>query len=219
MRKWTRSTASVLAVALVFPACSSLNKTQKGAIIGAAAGAGAGAVVGGKLGSTAKGAIIGAAVGGVAGAAIGAQMDKQAKELAMDVEGARVERVGEGIAVTFESGLLFDFDSDVIRGAARDNLVNLANSLKKYPKTDLMIVGHTDSMGADAYNQALSERRARAAKAFLISQGVASDRVQVAGRGEAEPIAENETDAGRSQNRRVEVAIYASEEMRKSAGN
>src|SRR5687767_4327967 len=132
MMKWTRSTASVLAIALVLPACG-LNKTQKGAVIGAAAGAGAGAVIGGKLGSTAKGAIIGAAVGGVAGAAIGAQMDKQAKELAMDVEGARVERVGEGIAVTFDSGLLFDYDSDAIKGNARSNLVNLANSLKKYP--------------------------------------------------------------------------------------
>ena len=219
MKKWTRSTASMLAVAMVLSACSSLNKTQKGAVIGAAAGAGAGAVIGGKLGSTAKGAIIGAAVGGVAGAAIGAQMDKQAKEIAMDVEGARVERVGEGIAVTFESGLLFDYDSDVIKGNARDNLVNLANSLKKYPKTDLMIVGHTDAMGSDSYNQGLSERRARAAKAFLVSQGVASDRVNIAGRGEAEPIASNDSADGRSQNRRVEVAIYASEELRKNPGN
>ena len=220
MKKWNRSTASVLAIALVLPACSSLNKTQQGAIIGAAAGAGAGAVVGGKLGSTAKGAIIGAAVGGVAGAVIGQQMDKQARELAMDVEGARVERVGEGIAVTFDSGLLFAYDSDVIQGNARDNLVNLANSLKKYPKTDLMIVGHTDSMGADAYNQGLSERRARAAKNFLVAQGITADRVQIAGRGETEPIADNASTDGRSQNRRVEVAIYASEEMRKNpSGN
>ena len=220
MRNWTRSTASVLALALVLPACSSLNKTQKGAVIGAAAGAGAGAVIGGKLGSTAKGAIIGAAVGGVAGAAIGRQMDKQAQEIAMDVEGARVERVGEGIAVTFDSGLLFAYDSDVIQGNARDNLVSLANSLKKYPKTDLMIVGHTDATGSDSYNQALSERRARAAKSFLISQGVESDRVQIAGRGESEPIGSNESADGRTLNRRVEVAIFASEEMRKSvSGN
>src|SRR5262245_46570223 len=103
MQNWTRPTALTLAVALALPACASLNKTQKGAIIGAASGGAVGAVVGGKLGSTAKGAIIGAAVGGVAGAAIGRQMDKQAEELAGDIKGARVERVGEGIAVTFDS--------------------------------------------------------------------------------------------------------------------
>ena len=219
MNQWTRKTATVLVAAASLSACASLNKTQKGAVIGAAAGGGAGAVIGGKLGSTAKGAIIGAAVGGVAGAAIGARMDKQAKELAMDVEGARVERVGEGIAVTFDSGLLFDYDSEVIKGAARANLVSMANSLKKYPDTDLMIVGHTDATGSDAYNQALSERRAQASKAFLVAQGVDAGRVQIAGRGEGEPIGSNDTADGRTQNRRVEVAIFASEAMRKSTGN
>ena len=211
--------ASVLAIALVVPACSRLNNTTKGAVIGAASGGAVGAVVGGKLGSTAKGAIIGAAVGGTAGAIIGSRMDKQAKELAMEIEGARVERVGEGIAVTFDSGLLFDFDSDVIKGAARDNLVTLAGSLKKYPDTDLMIVGHTDAQGSDAYNQSLSERRATAARNFLTTQGIAGTRVKVAGRGESEPLASNDSDAGRSQNRRVEVAIFASEELRKSVSS
>jgi outer membrane protein OmpA-like peptidoglycan-associated protein len=220
MKQWTRGTAGVLTLALVLPACSSLSKTQRGAIIGAASGGAVGAVVGGKLGSTAKGAIIGAAVGGVAGAAIGRQMDKQASELATDIEGARIERVGEGIAVTFDSGLLFAYDSDVVSPASRENLTNLAESLKKYPKTDVMIVGHTDNAGTDAYNQRLSERRASSAKNFLISQGVAANRIQIAGRGEAEPIDSNDSASGRAQNRRVEVAIFASEEMRKSvSGN
>jgi outer membrane protein OmpA-like peptidoglycan-associated protein len=218
MQKMTRTTAGALVLALALPACSSLNKTQKGAIIGAAGGGAVGAVVGGKLGSTAKGAIIGAAVGGAAGAVIGHRMDQQAKELAMDIEGARIERVGEGIAVTFDSGLLFDFDSDLIKGNAQSNLSKLAASLKKYPDTDLMIVGHTDAQGSDSYNQGLSERRAAAARAYLTSQGIAASRVKVAGRGESEPIATNDDESGRTQNRRVEVAIFAGEQMRKSSG-
>ncbi len=218
MNNWTRSTTGALLLALALPACSSLNKTQKGAIIGAAGGGAVGAVVGGKLGSTAKGAIIGAAVGGAAGAVIGHRMDQQAKELAMEIDGARVERVGEGIAVTFDSGLLFDFDSDMIKGNAQSNLAKLAESLKKYPDTDLMIVGHTDAQGSDSYNQGLSERRAAAARAYLVSQGIASTRVKIAGRGESEPIAGNDDETGRTQNRRVEVAIYAGDQMRKSSG-
>ena len=219
MKLWTRTTAGALALVFSASGCSSLNNTQKGAIIGAGGGAAVGAIAGAKLGSTAKGAIVGAAVGGVAGAAIGARMDRQAKELAMDIEGARVERVGEGIAVTFDSGLLFDYNSDVVKGASRENLTSLANSLKKYNDTDLMIVGHTDDIGSDSFNQGLSERRARAARTFLMSQGIASDRIRIAGRGESEPIAENTSDAGRSQNRRVEVAIFASEELRRSVSN
>ncbi len=219
MHKWTRPTAVMLVVALVLPACSSFNRTQKGAVIGAAAGAGAGALVGGKLGSTAKGAIIGAAVGGVAGAAIGRQMDQQARELAGDIKGARVERVGEGIAVTFDSGLLFDYDSEAIKGAAGKNLSNLAESLRKYPKTEVLIVGHTDATGSDSYNRGLSDRRARAGKNYLVSQGLAPERIKIAGRGESEPIDSNESVDGRSLNRRVEVAIFANSEMRRSVSS
>src|SRR5262245_38237297 len=217
MKTWTRSTASVLALALVLPACASMNSTQKGAIIGAAGGGTLGAIVGKKLGSTAKGAIVGAAVGGVTGAAIGRQMDRQAAELAMENPGARVERVGEGIAVTFDSGLLYDYDSDAVRGAARENLTNLAESLRKYAKTDVLIVGHTDNSGSDSYNYGLSERRARSARNFLVMQGVGTDRIQTAGRGEGEPVDTNDTADGRQQNRRVEVAIFASAEMRRTA--
>jgi len=207
----------VLALALIAaPSCASLNRTEKGAIIGAGTGATIGGIIGKNNGSTAKGAIIGAAVGGAVGAVIGRQMDKQAQELAQNIPGAKVERVGEGIQVTFESGLLFDFDSDRVREQAGTNLRNLAASLDKYPNTDLLIVGHTDSVGSDAYNQSLSERRARAAADYLASHHVAASRLRTAGRGESEPVATNDTDSGRSQNRRVEVAIYASEAYRNS---
>jgi outer membrane protein OmpA-like peptidoglycan-associated protein len=195
----------------------SLNKKESGAIIGATAGAAAGAMVGRANGSTAKGAIIGAAVGGSAGAVIGHQMDQQAKEIKQNIPGAIVERVGEGLQVTFESGLLFDYDSDVLRAPARQNLSTLASSLEKYPGTDLLIVGHTDAQGADSYNMTLSQRRAAAAATFLSSQGVARTRLRATGRGEAEPIASNDAEAERQKNRRVEVAIFANETLKAQA--
>jgi len=199
-------------------ACASLNKKEEGAIIGAGAGGAIGAVVGNQTGSTARGAIIGAVVGGVAGAVIGHQMDQQAKELRQNIAGATVERVGEGIQVTFASGLLYNIDSDYIRAEAATNLRNLAASLGAYPNTDLLIVGHTDSTGSDSYNQLLSERRARAASEYLVGQGVSGGRVRTSGRGEAEPVTTNSTDAGRQLNRRVEIAIYANSTARASSG-
>jgi outer membrane protein OmpA-like peptidoglycan-associated protein len=195
-------------------ACASMNKKQEGAVIGAAAGGAIGGVIGNQTGSTARGAIIGAVVGGAAGAIIGHQMDQQAKELSQSIPGATVARVGEGIAVTFESGLLFAFDSDQILPAAGTNLTELAKSLQRYPDSQLLIVGHTDAKGDDAYNQRLSERRSASAAAYLAAQGVARSRLAATGKGESEPIATNDTDAGQAQNRRVEVAIYASEAYR-----
>lgn len=211
-----RAGVAVLAFsALALSACASMNNKERGAIIGATAGATVGGVIGNNTtGSTAKGAIIGAVVGGAAGAVIGHQMDQQAKELAINIPGAKVERVGEGIQVTFDSGLLFDFDSDAIRADAGRNLVELARSLNKYPDSQLLIVGHTDSRGDDAYNQGLSYRRASSAASYLQSQGVARTRVSINGRGESEPVASNDTDSGRQLNRRVEVAIYASQAYR-----
>jgi outer membrane protein OmpA-like peptidoglycan-associated protein len=205
---------ALIVVALVAAACSSLSRTEKGAIIGAGAGGAIGGVIGNQTGSTTRGAIIGAAVGGTIGAIIGHQMDKQAEELAQNIPGATVTRIGEGIAVTFASGLLYDFDSDRIRAEAAQNLRNLSASLDKYPNTDLLIVGHTDAQGADSYNWDLSERRSRSAADYLAGQGVTRARLRTAGRGETEPIATNDSDAGRQQNRRVEVAIYASEAYR-----
>ncbi|HEV8456093.1 MAG TPA: OmpA family protein [Gemmatimonadales bacterium] len=197
---------------------SCASKTGTGAAVGAAGGAVVGGAIGAAAGSTVKGAIIGAVVGGAAGAIIGAQMDKQAKELEQNIKGARVQRVGEGIQVTFESGLLYDFDSDAVRTEAKANLRELAASLEKYPNTDLLIVGHTDQLGSAAYNQSLSERRARSAATYLVSQGVDGARMVTRGLGETEPVASNETEAGRQANRRVEVAIYASKEFRATAG-
>jgi outer membrane protein OmpA-like peptidoglycan-associated protein len=194
--------------------CASMNRKEKGAVIGAAAGGAVGGVIGNNTGSTARGAIIGAVIGGAAGAIIGHQMDQQAKELKLDIPGATVERVGEGIQVTFASGLLFDFDSDQIRAESAQNLRNLAASLNKYPKTELLVVGHTDALGSTTYNQDLSQRRANSASTFLAAQGVSSARVRASGRGEMEAVATNETEAGRQANRRIEVAIYASASAR-----
>lgn len=192
-------------------------KTQTGALIGVGGGAVIGGVVGKMAGNTATGAIIGAAVGGIAGAVIGHQMDKQATEIAQNIPGATVERVGEGIAVTFASGMLYDYDSDVLRPEAQSNLRSLANSLSKYPGSNILIVGHTDQTGSAGYNQSLSERRAASAANYLITQSVGSSRVTTRGVGEMEPAASNDTEAGRQTNRRVAVAIYASEAYRAEA--
>jgi len=223
MRKHVvRSTGTLLALLAFGSAsltgCASMNNKERGAVIGAGAGAAIGGVIGNNTGgSTAKGAIIGAVVGGAAGAIIGHQMDQQAKEIKQNIPGADVNRVGEAILVTFDSGILFDFDSSALRSEARSNLQSLANSLDKYPNTDILIVGHTDSKGTAEYNQRLSERRARAAGEYLMSLGVPASRLQMVGRGLTEPIASNDTEAGRQQNRRVEIAIIANEALRNQA--
>lgn len=217
MRISRNATASALMalVVLQVSACASWRNRDKGAAVGAAAGAGVGAIIGKQTGSTARGAIIGAVVGGAVGAVIGHQMDQQAKEIEQNIPGATVTRIGEGLAVTFASGLLYDFDSDAIKATAAQNLRTLAQSLTKYPNTDVLIVGHTDATGADSYNQTLSERRARSAQNFLVGEGVVPSRLRSAGRGETEPIASNGDEAGMAQNRRVEIAIYANEAARR----
>lgn len=210
--------ASATVMLLVAAGCQTLNtKKEQGAVIGAAGGAVLGGVVGHATGSTARGAIIGAAVGGAAGAIIGHQMDQKAKEIQAKVPGAVVTREGEGLVVTFESGLLFDFNSDQLRAASTKNLDNLASSLSEFGDSKLLLVGHTDSVGTDAYNLDLSRRRANAVASYLISRGVPSARVATSGRGETEPIAPNDTEADRQKNRRVEVAITAGETMKAQA--
>lgn len=210
--------AAVLLLPLSFSGCASMSKSERGAAVGGTAGAVLGGVIGNQTGSTARGAILGAAIGGAAGVLIGRQMDEQAEALEEEIPNAEVERVGEGIQVTFDSGILFDFDSYELRDVAREHLTNLASSLKEYADSEVLIVGHTDSSGADDYNQRLSENRANAAGNLLIRSGVAPSRVKMMGLGETEPVASNETDEGMQQNRRVEVAIFASEEYRKKAG-
>lgn len=223
MTKMLRSSGAIVALAAFLGAglagCStweSMNQKERGAVIGGAAGTAAGAVIGKQVGNTAAGAVIGAVVGGAAGGIIGHQMDQQADDLEDELD-ADVERIGEGIVVKFDSGILFDFDSDNLRPTARGNLTELAQSLREYPGTEVLIVGHTDAVGSDEYNMNLSYRRANSAAQYLQTQGIASSRVRTAGRGETEPIASNETDAGRQENRRVEVAIFASEEMQEEA--
>ena len=203
--------AAVSLALLSLPGCASLSRQEKGVVVGAGTGAAAGAAIGHANGSTSRGAILGAVVGGTIGGIIGHQMDQQAKELAQNIPSARVERVGEGIQVTFFSGLLFEFDSDRVLGESARNLRTLAKSLDKYPGSNLVIVGHTDSLGKSAYNLNLSERRARATAAYLTSQGILLERMKSEGRGETEPIADNSTEAGQARNRRVEVAIFASD--------
>jgi outer membrane protein OmpA-like peptidoglycan-associated protein len=204
--------------------CASLTRTERGAIIGAATGAAVGGVVGKYAGSTAKGAIVGAVVGGAAGAVIGREMDQRAERMATDIDNAKVERVGEGILVTFDSGILFDFDSAVLRANARTNLNELATSLGDMSDdVELLIAGHTDSVGTDDYNFGLSQRRAQSAADHIMTRGIPPARINITGLGESEPVATNDTAEGRQLNRRVEVAIYASDqyqdEVRRRVGN
>ena len=141
--------------------CASWNKTTRGAVIGGAGGAVLGGVIGHAAGNTILGAIIGAAVGGAAGAFIGNYMDKQAAEMQRDLEGAEIQRIGEGIKITFDSGILFDIDKSDLRPVSETNLAELAKILNKYPDTNILIEGHTDDTGTDDYNMALSKDRAQ----------------------------------------------------------
>jgi outer membrane protein OmpA-like peptidoglycan-associated protein len=206
--------ATLIALLLIVSGCASLSNTEKGAVIGSAAGAAGGAAVGKAAGGTAEGAILGAVVGGAAGAVIGQRMDKKAEELDEQLANADVERVGEGIKVTFDSGLLFDFDSAQLRNNAQRDLTEFASSMDDFEQTRILIVGHTDAKGSESYNQRLSEDRADSAAEHLIERGLSSDRITTMGRGETEPVATNETPEGRQQNRRVEIAIFADEEYR-----
>ena len=195
---------------------SKLSNQEKGAIIGAGTGAAAGAVIGNRSGNTAVGAIIGAAVGGTAGTLIGIYMDKQARELEQKVENAKVERIGEGIKITFDSGLLFGFDSYQISEATRKNLDNMAEVLNDYEETDILIEGHTDNVGETAYNQTLSVNRAEAVADYLRQDNVKRSRLVTKGYGEGQPIASNADASGQKLNRRVEVVITANEKLKKN---
>lgn len=195
------------------------NKTLSGGAIGATGGAVVGGVIGHQFDNKVLGAIIGAAVGGTAGALIGRHMDKQAEEMRRDLEGAKVERVGEGIKITFDSGILFDVDKADLRGQARENIDKLAVILNKYPDTNILVAGHTDASGSDEYNQKLSESRANSVANYTKGKGVVGARFTVVGYGETDPVASNDTAEGMQQNRRVEIAIFANEKMKKAAEN
>lgn len=217
MKNLTMSLLVVLSVAFIFTGCASWNKTQKGAVIGTTTGGAAGAVIGRASGNTALGAIIGAAVGGASGAVIGRQMDKQAEEIKKTVPDAKVERVGEGIVVEFNSSILFGFDKANLSDDAKANLDKLVVVLNNYADTDIEIQGHTDSKGSEAYNQDLSVQRARSVSYYLTDKNISPNRITVKGFGETIPKYENETENGRTQNRRVEFLITANEKMKAEA--
>ncbi|MEO6852083.1 MAG: OmpA family protein [Mucilaginibacter sp.] len=205
-------------IACVFnTGCHSVNKTQKGAAIGAGTGGVIGAFIGKSAGNTALGAIIGGAVGGTAGAFIGHTMDNQAAEIKQTVPGATVTRIGEGIIIKFDSCILFDVGKTDIKPAAQTNLQNLAVSFQKNQQTSILIIGHTDNTGTAEYNKDLSIRRAQAVKNYLTSGGVDGQRLSTGGKGETEPIADNNAAAGRAQNRRVEIVIIANDQLKTQA--
>lgn len=198
-------------------AVQSMNNTQKGAAVGTVAGGTLGAIIGNKAGNTAVGAIAGAAIGGVAGGLIGNKMDKQAKQIEETVAGAEVIRTDEAILVKFDSGILFDFDKTDLKTAAQENIKNLVVSLNDNPDTEILVIGHTDSRGTDQYNQGLSERRALAVKNYAVTQGLSGARMKTQGKSFHEPIADNETETGRAENRRVEIVIVANDKMKEDA--
>lgn len=206
----------VLVGAFLFMGCSASN-TVKGGAIGAGAGAVIGGVIGKQAGNTAVGAIIGAAVGGTAGALIGHYMDKQAEEIQKDIEGAKVERIGEGIKITFDSGILFETGKSSLQPTAKANIEKLSRILNKYEDTNILIEGHTDSDGTEEFNQTLSEARANSVSNYAKGQGVTGQRITTAGYGELQPIASNETTDGKRLNRRVEIAIFANDDLKEAA--
>ena len=207
----------IISFSAVTMGCAEWNRTQKGAAIGAGTGAAAGGIIGVATGHTVAGILIGAVVGGATGAIIGNYMDKQAAEIERDIEGAKVERIGEGIKITFSSGILFDVDQSKLKSQYQSELTELSKILNKYEDTNIMLVGYTDSTGPEEYNLKLSRKRADSVANYLSSQNVDSARFTTEGYGEAQPVATNDTAAGRAQNRRVEVAIWANEKLKEAA--
>lgn len=222
--------AVIMIVGSLFTSCEAVkntNKTQRGAAIGAAGGAILGGILGnnlGKGGKGAMGAVIGGVVGGVAGGVIGNKMDKQARQIDQAIPGAEVKRVGEGIQLVLnENAVRFDTNKSSLTAAAKTNLDKLVAVFNEYPDTDITIFGYTDSTGPADYNLKLSGERATSVKNYLASKGISSSRFTIQGMGIADPIADNGTVEGRSQNRRVEFAIVANAKMKadaeKEAGN
>ncbi|MFB9055485.1 OmpA family protein [Mariniflexile ostreae] len=205
-----------------FTNCKSVqnaNNKQKGAVIGAAGGSILGAIIGNNLGKGGKGelgAVIGGVVGGGAGVLIGNKMDKQAQKIEEEIPGAQVERVDNGIVLTFDenSGVYFATEKYNINEASRQSLDKLASVFQEYPDTNILIVGHTDSSGNDSYNMTLSKNRANAVTDYLKnSKGIKASRLTTHWFGEEQPVADNTTAEGRAKNRRVNIAIVPNEDM------
>jgi outer membrane protein OmpA-like peptidoglycan-associated protein len=219
------------AFTLLISGCSSVkktNKTQRGAAIGTAGGAVIGGIIGNNVGNknnTVLGAVIGGVVGGVAGGIIGNKMDRQAEKIKNEIPGAEVERVGEGIIVSFpdknpdgsKMGVYFDFNQSAITSNSKLALDKLVKIFNEYPETNILVEGHTDDKGTDSYNLSLSQKRADAVGSYLRTQGIASSRLTIKWYGETQPKVDNSTDANRAENRRVEFGIIANEKMKAEA--
>lgn len=218
-----RMFAILFASTLLFgcDAVKNANNKQKGAVIGSTGGAVIGGVIGNNTGdgNTALGAIIGGVVGGAAGAYIGDRMDKQAKEIEQEIPGAEVERVGEGINVTFDesSGVYFATDKYNINDKSQQTLNKLADIFEEYPNSNILVEGHTDNTGSESYNLTLSKNRAQAVTNYLLGQGLSAGRFETKWYGESQPKYDNSTAEGRAKNRRVELAIVANEELKEEA--
>lgn len=225
MRTFFKKTALV-ALTVIFvaglsscEATKNANNAQKGAVIGTAGGAILGAIIGNNAGKGGKGeigAVIGGVVGGTAGVLIGNKMDKQAQKIEEEIPGAKVERIDDGILVTFDenSGVHFETEKYNITATSEVMLTKLANILKEYPDTKVLVVGHTDSSGAAAYNMSLSEKRANSVTNYFVNnKGLSSSRFTTTWFGEDQPIATNSTAEGRAKNRRVNIAIVPNEKM------
>lgn len=206
---------------MVLTSCGPWSNLAKGSAIGGGSGAAVGAGVGALIGKDAKSAAIGSAIGAIVGTGVGAiigdRMDKKAAELAA-IEGAQVETVTDvnnltSVKVTFDNGILFDFNKSELSDAAKQSLKDFAQKMADMPETDITIWGHTDNIGTEAANQSVSQKRANAVKDFLASQGIAADRLLAEGKSFNMPVATNDTADGRAQNRRVEVYISANEAM------
>ena len=219
--KSLKSIAVALCAMLVLAGCN-MSNTAKGTMIGAGGGAAVGAVIGAIAGNTAVGAAIGTAVGAGTGAIIGKKMDKAKKE-AEAVKNAQVETITdanglEAIKVTFDSGILFATNKADLNATSKASLTQFAEVLKENKDMDIAIYGHTDNTGSDAINNPLSKNRAQSVSKFLKNQGVSSSQIKtIDGQGSKNPVADNSTAEGRKQNRRVEVYMYASEQMIKEA--
>ncbi len=228
IRNMILSAASIM---LMVSGCQTAKKTSnqdKGVVIGAAGGAVIGGVIGNNVGNknnTALGAILGAVVGGVAGGIIGNKMDKQAEKIKTEIPGAKVERVGEGIDVTFDennpdgtkAGVYFETNKYNISPNSQLALDKLQKIFAEYPETNILVEGHTDNVGTDTYNMGLSQRRASAVGNYLKAAGVSSSRVIIKWYGESQPKVENNSDGNRALNRRVEFVITANEKMKAEA--
>lgn len=231
MKKIMGNISIILAVVvLMTTGCSTVkktNKAQRGGAIGTVGGAVIGGVIGNNVGkgNTVLGAIIGGVVGGVAGVIIGNKMDRQAEKIKNEIPGAEVQRVGEGIIVTFNDknpdgskmGVYFEFDKSDITANSKRALDKLVQIFNEYPETNILMEGHTDDKGTNSYNLALSERRAVAVGNYLKADGISSSRLTIKWYGEEQPKVENTSDIARAENRRVEFGITANDKMKEAA--